>query len=487
MVYRAPAVGNHSPQRAVAAVWRQPLVEDMFGKGVGRGPPSGPGISQVIPSTAAQPSATSAPMEGAPPMRRQPGQLQLPTHQRPGVVQGVPAVMVQAAGVEASDAGEDVDGYTDRPWSLCSTTQTLQPNSIRHDGSGNRGVDLLTARVDEALVRLTLIVDTAMAEMRAELPRARERIERQQAELQRLSLEQTRNNEEQSRGTANCCARIEAFAHNLANETVLRVEAEQAQKQAVELLERNLAQETEARCGLENALGKDLREHVALEVEGVREMAMREMRERMDGQKVIREEAQLQQQALMGLTTRIDDALIELRTELPSLKQDSAAQKAELEKISSAQLSSAARLELVEKSIAEESRRLRDAEQALSADLRETLEGQVREFQKSFDAQLRLLQDSSRDQADMFARKLGEAEAATRDLTDIKIRECEASMQTWVETSAGTRLTELDRVLKKEMTDRSRDIKEVLDKTSHNADRWAQLQAKFDELLIEVM
>jgi hypothetical protein len=325
---------------------------------------------------------------------------------------------------------------------------------------------------------------------------------------------------------------VELLEQSLLRETDARGELEKVQAQAVELLERNLMQETEARCELEKVLGKDLREHVALEVEGIREMSMREMRERMDGQKVLREEVQLQQQALMGLTSRIDEALLELRTELPTLKQESASHKMVLEKVAATQASGAERLDTLEASIAEETWTRREAERALSADLRERLEAEetlsarrsndldgqfselcrrlgevrddtlaskerllkhadeaarLRESSKQLDSQLRSLQGLHTDQADDFRRKLGDAEVSAHNFTDSKVRECEASMRGWVEITAVGRLDELDKILQKEMTERVASVKDLLDKTAHNTERWSQLQAKFDELLIEVL
>lgn len=416
-------------------------------------------------------------------MRRQPGHLQL-AGQNGRELAGAPGaqshLMPEAVGLGLADAGEDSR-------SLCSTTPTLLPGSssarpVQMARAGS-GADALTSRVDEALMRLTLLVDNAMTELRTELPRAHQQIERQQTELERLQ-------EEQLRSAANSFARIEALEHSLSNETGMRGEREKVQKQALDLLEKNLAEETEARCELERALGQstqELREHVALEVEGTREMGMREMRERMDGQKVLREEARLQQQALMGLTSRLDDVLIELRTEMPSLRQETVVQKAELEKVGSAQASGAARIDVLEKSLAEEARRFHEAERALSADLRESIGADMLESQKRMDAQLRLLKDSSVDQAEMFSRKLVATEASTRDFAESKVFECEASLRSWVETTTVNRVVELDRTMRKEMTERAGAIKDVLGKTAHNAERWSQLQAKFDELLIEVL
>jgi hypothetical protein len=60
-----------------------------------------------------------------------------------------------------------------------------------------------------------------------------------------------------------------------------------------------------------------------------------------------------------------------------------------------------------------------------------------------------------------------------------------SSMQAWVESSVVQRIAALDTALRKETTERSTTFKQALDIGSHNAERWGQLQSKFDELLIE--
>jgi len=458
----------------------------------------------------------------------------------------------QAAGLGASGADIDEEFTCLRePRSLSSTAQTVQPCSGSADPA--RSVDWLTSRVDEAVMRLTDIVNDAIIELREELPRARHEIQRQQAELERVS-------EESNRNAAMCYARIEALERGLADEAVARgkvesaliearnelemglgdevtarAELEKAQAHAVDLLDRNLAEETEARCELEKSLGQsvqELREHVMPEVEGIREMAMREMRERMDGQKVLREEVQLQQQALLGLTTRINDVLIEVRTEVPRLRDESSVLKLELQKVGGACQTSEGRLELLEKSLAEEIRRCREAERALGTEIRERLEseetlsahrnnemgrqivelssrlddsrdesaasserlekiadesGEARVSQKHLERQLKSLQDLNVSQVEELHRKLADTETNTNESTLAKIRDCKASMQSWVETAAVARLGELDKALHKEMVDRAGAVKDMLDRTSHNTERWCQLQAKFDQLLIEVL
>jgi len=145
----------------------------------------------------------------------------------------------------------------------------------------------------------------------------------------------------------------------------------------VEVLERSLAEEVEARSELERVFGKDLREYVKSEMEHAREMMMREMRERMDGQKVLREEVQLQQQSLASFTGRVDEAIIELRTELPRLGQEAAATKVGLEKLAEQQATAAERAEALEKSLAEEGQERCAGLKSLSKDFREHLAHEV--------------------------------------------------------------------------------------------------------------
>lgn len=141
----------------------------------------------------------------------------------------------------------------------------------------------------------------------------------------------------------------------------------------VDVLEKALAQEVEARSELERVFGKELRDYVKSEMEHAREMMMREMRERMDGQKVLREEVQLQQQALAGFTGRVDEAIIELRTELPRLGQEAAGQKAGLEKLAEQQATLAERAEALEKGLAEEGQERCAGVKSLSKEFREQL------------------------------------------------------------------------------------------------------------------
>lgn len=146
---------------------------------------------------------------------------------------------------------------------------------------------------------------------------------------------------------------------------------------SVVALERSLEVEMEARSELERGLGKDLRDFVKSEMEHARDMVMREMRERMDGQKVLREEVQLQQQALASFTGRVDEAIIELRTELPRLGQESAAMKAEMEKLAAKHVACTERTERLEKRLIDESEDRCSSLKNLSKEWREHLAHEI--------------------------------------------------------------------------------------------------------------
>merc|ERR1712136_468931 len=81
---------------------------------------------------------------------------------------------------------------------------------------------------------------------------------------------------------------------------------------------------------------------------------LREMRERMEGQRTLREEMQVQQQALMRLSPRIDEAFIELQAELPRISQDVRSQKSVAEQMAKSIADAAMRVDQCEKGLADE-------------------------------------------------------------------------------------------------------------------------------------
>mmetsp|Transcript_87901 Transcript_87901/g.246906 ORF Transcript_87901/g.246906 Transcript_87901/m.246906 type:complete len:639 (-) Transcript_87901:110-2026(-) len=138
-----------------------------------------------------------------------------------------------------------------------------------------------------------------------------------------------------------------------------------------EALERGLAEVVEAQNDSERGLGKELRDLIKTEIEGAREMMMREMRERMDGQKVLREEAHLQQQALASFTSRVDEVMIELRTELPRLGQECVAIRSEMEQIASMHASHTEQMRALEMRSAASNQDLKTLVARFDAELRE--------------------------------------------------------------------------------------------------------------------
>mmetsp|Transcript_85185 Transcript_85185/g.237807 ORF Transcript_85185/g.237807 Transcript_85185/m.237807 type:complete len:581 (+) Transcript_85185:34-1776(+) len=384
-------------------------------------------------------------------------------------------------------------------------------------GENLRSADALTARVDEALVRLTERLDEAVVKVRTEVPRLQQEDESQRAMLTDMSKEHDA-----------LAARVEA-------------------------LERNLIEETESRSELEKALGKDLREYVNYELERMRDTVMREMRERMDGQKVLREEMQLQQGSLMRLASRVDESLVELRTELPRLGVDVATQKAVIDQVAEQFALLAGRVEAVETGLADETAARTLSEQAFGKETREQISREaeclvaqltdlrdlLEEQRKRMDATQadlkaahenvdQLAQDaaSQRDFVNSMSTQLQETQAATdeklqrakeqltsrlvlaeqkgehdrsvgeqrldaldsqlRAWTDAKFRESETGLHSWVESAVICRVNALDKTLRKEMADRATINQQVLDKITHNSERWCQLQSKFDELLVEI-
>jgi len=83
-------------------------------------------------------------------------------------------------------------------------------------------------------------------------------------------------------------------------------------------------------------------------------------------------------------------------------------------------------------------------------------------------------------------RALVELDDGLRGWADKRVGECESVIQHWVEATLSGRINAMDKSLKKEMTERASTHDQVLDMITHNSERWCQLQAKFDELLVQV-
>jgi len=399
-------------------------------------------------------------------------------------------------------------------------------------GGGTAAADALTARVDEALVRLSARLDEAVVELQMEVPRLK-----QENHSQRMGIENISNQQE------TFATRAEELEKDLAAETQSRRDLEKA----LGALERRLSEEVEARHELEKALGLDLRELVGMELERMRESVMREMRERMDGQKVLREEVQLQQASLMRLTTRIDDSMVEVRTELPRLSQETASLKGELGKLFESHRTLEARVEGVERNVLEETEARQDGEERLLRDTSEYVRhetgrlddrllefrqlaeeqrarmegtymdlkaahecveqlareaGGTREAVDLMSVQLRAAQERSEQQAhDSYERLCSQLRAVQSQTNHVvaslerKMLDLDADLRSWVDSktadfssdaAAVGRINSVDSALRKEMSAQTLTNQHLLNQITHNSERWCQLQSKFDELLVEV-
>lgn len=380
----------------------------------------------------------------------------------------------------------------------------------------------LASQVSEALQQFTQRVNDVLAELRAELPQIRQESVTGMVELQKST--------DTMQGALSLhIHRIEALEQELGEEKEARRAAGNEQAQSLDDLKISFADECEARSDMEKQLSKHFHDQLSSEVDSVRDMMMREMRERMDGQKVLREEMQIQQQALMRSTHCLDEALIELRTEVPRLGQELVAQKGLSDKLTESHSSTSGRLEDLEAksmqqfgdlresarfAIKEQEERLDQKAVALAAEIadlrgrldehrtradatnadvraaREAAEALAREAadrRKAFDglsSQLRASQDQNDKQASDFDSKVSTLEADLRTTTQLGLTDMEQSLRGWVEMQAMKRISSLEQALRKEMTDRTATTQQVLDKISKNAERWCTMQDKFDEIMV---
>merc|ERR1719247_1586810 len=104
----------------------------------------------------------------------------------------------------------------------------------------------------------------------------------------------------------------------------------------------------------------------------VQELSMREMRERMEGEEVLR-----LQEGLVRVTGRVDEALIELRSEMPRIRQEIATKTTELEKVDLVQNQILARVDALERGLAEETAARYGAEKSQTQDMRESVAAEV--------------------------------------------------------------------------------------------------------------
>lgn len=405
------------------------------------------------------------------------------------------------------------------------------------------------------------------------------------ADLQRLVAEVREGCEETKGETADLRCELERSGQEQAK----LLHRTQEQAAALGALQQALAAERDgrdaARAELEKSFSrdiKDMREHMNQELERLRDTVMREMRERMDGQKVLREEVQLQQGSLLRLTSRVEETLVEMRTEMPRLSQDGASLRQELESLRAVLSASpdghGPRIARLESALSEERaarhsdvevvrseaeqawrealqarQRLAEEQRGLESGL-EDLGLRVGEQQRTqellsekataaaVEAIARAQEVSARictplqANLEQLAAQLAEgkgvlamiteemslgltraveaqhqgraesrevqglAEARLTHLehgiseldTDLRrwaedvVAERELSMQSWVGASVGTRLDAVDRTLRKEMSDRAAHNGQIMDRITHNAERWCQLQAKFDDLMLQM-
>lgn len=389
-------------------------------------------------------------------------------------------------GAELRDSGPP------SPGSLCSTVTAgpARRHAGRPAGPEQQSDGAMMLRLEEGLARLTSRVDAALADLQADLARLREGAARDQASCTvRLdTLEQRLGAGEREHAT--CSSEVRSLERSLA------AVRESCTAQA-EAFERGLAREAEARSELEKALGKDMREQVAVESERVHATVMREMRERMDGQKLLRDEVQFQQQSLTRLTSRVDEAFVELREELPRLAQENASQKAEMDKMANLQASHLLRTEALEQSIAEEAGARCRSEKALSEDLRKLVTAdtvrmrtQVAELQQQLEdlraatdssgvsikslqdrldgvaqevrgglqtssTELEELREDTVQQATKLQRRLAESEAEVRSALDSKVLEAEVGLRSWVDSAIVPRVASLEGALRPKVAERS--------------------------------
>eukprot|EP00931_Biecheleriopsis_adriatica_P091257 TRINITY_DN6514_c0_g3_i2.p1 TRINITY_DN6514_c0_g3~~TRINITY_DN6514_c0_g3_i2.p1 ORF type:complete len:679 (-),score=158.09 TRINITY_DN6514_c0_g3_i2:38-1978(-) len=470
-----------------------------------------------------------------------------------------------------SPGGSLVSSVTTLPCPLGAgdgaTGWTLGQHSARGAG-GSLGINVhealatmetLAVRVNESLEQLPTRLDEASSEFRAETNSLR-------GELRGVS-----------EASASCLVRTEALKEELREHVAEGLAGEREQRQEVAEELRNLA--------------RDLREQFQQEMERLRDSVMREMRERMDGQKVLREEVQLQQGSLLRLTSRLEESLVELRTELPRLGQEQTGQREDIQRIQEAvgmggqgggglqarldqlerllreqreqrqaaeaeirqelrglQQTETARLEQqlanVKERADEQHRALQQALDGHRADCLASVEAQAKTLEKRKAELLEALEEKARtlrqEHTDCFSnsreelrtseeklqskladsvaglsqhfdatqnecrrnemeakeqlqqqlngleRALVELDDSLRGWSEKRFGEFETGIQSWVEANVSGRITMVDKSLKKEMAERSSTNEQVLDMITHNSERWCQLQAKFDELLVQV-
>jgi len=116
-------------------------------------------------------------------------------------------------------------------------------------------------------------------------------------------------------------------------------------------------------------LGSEARGAAQQSSDLVHAAVVREMRERVDAQRELRDEAQFQQQALVRLASRMDEVAAEVRAELPRLGQEHLSQGASMVELGAAQAKMLARLDSLEQDLAQEASARAASEQAVERSL----------------------------------------------------------------------------------------------------------------------
>lgn len=348
------------------------------------------------------------------------------------------------------------------PKSLCSTITAAKGREGRNSDAG------WMPEVHESLARLSTRMETALADLAQELAELRSEAQKERSTAA-AHLEQLEQRVD--------CAREDHMG------TTLRInglERDFAELRALgasqaECFERGLARESESRQELERAFSKDLKEQITLETERVHSAVMREMRERVDGQKSVRDEVQFQQQTLTRLNSRLDEIVMELRAELPRLGQDFASQKQDTEKLQALQGGLQSRMESLEAVVAEEASSRLKSEKSFGDEIRKFVTADMVRVRTEFAELLQRLDEtrselrgtgmkveSANERLEILAsqtalneeglqsacddlhRRTSQAEQEIRSALDNKVLESEASLRNWVNTSFMARLNAVE-------------------------------------------
>jgi len=273
-------------------------------------------------------------------------------------------------------------------------------------------------------------------------------------------------------------------------------------KSKSELLEKSLNSEIDARAELEKCLTKELREQAAAELEQYRADLMNEMRERMDGQKVLRDESQFQQQSLTRLSTRLDELTMELRTEMPLLRQKQTSQKAEMDQLADLQTFCQQRVEGLEKGLAEEASARLVSEKALSEGLAEKLASDLariraeaaHEMRERVDGQ-KVLRDEVQKHQQSHTRLTTRVEELTMELREELPRlsqelgtlKADIEAMTDVQSSHASRMLTVEREIAEETTARRKSEKALGEELrKENSAETSRLTAQLTKLRDEM-